>query len=388
MRFRRWPRPTAYEDTPRKRAAFLRKQRLEHEALPLFADAIAATQRGVDTEMADRAVRWDTQEHERRRQRAARWREARARLFALPDAVRRTGCDLWRTCPYPADPASFADFLHQIDIGRIDPQRPPWLFHQKASARITPNPATFDEAFRQIGRRQVGGGPKTTPADELLFCGNLGSGLILLTSRVRLIEPNESFYTSSNHRLRDSHVGRGGHWVDIQVRGECSDAAYTDRAPGTGDGHAPGGRPAYRPLRQAEGRRPPMTDPIRPGQNSEPLPDEPAADSWPGQCKHCRHWQAPSEREQHAFERFRLGLTRRRVKRPAGSCDRFLLGEGTTPVFSTTMAEFGCRNFAAAPPKAVPKGSAFVTISQHGRIVWQGPEDQKPAYFEHQDLDP
>jgi hypothetical protein len=51
MRFRRRPRPTAYEDTPRKRAAFLRKQRLECEALPLFANEIAATQRGVDAEM-------------------------------------------------------------------------------------------------------------------------------------------------------------------------------------------------------------------------------------------------------------------------------------------------------------------------------------------------
>src|SRR3546814_2850612 len=37
MRFRRWPRPTAYRETSRKRAAFLRKQRLEREALPLFA---------------------------------------------------------------------------------------------------------------------------------------------------------------------------------------------------------------------------------------------------------------------------------------------------------------------------------------------------------------
>jgi hypothetical protein len=224
MRFRRWPRPTAYEDTPRKRAAFLRKQRLECEALPLFTHAIAATQRDVDAEMADRTVRWDAREHERRRQRAIRWREARAGLFALPDALRRTARALWRTCPYPADPASFADFLRWIDAGQLDPHHPPWVFHQKASARITRNPATFDEAFRQIGRRQVGGGPKTMPADELLFCGNLGSGLILLTSRVRLIDPNVSFYISSNRRLRDSHVGRAGHWVDIEVSGDCSDA--------------------------------------------------------------------------------------------------------------------------------------------------------------------
>ncbi len=40
MRFRRWHRPEPYRDTSRKRAAFLRKQRLEREALPLFADQI------------------------------------------------------------------------------------------------------------------------------------------------------------------------------------------------------------------------------------------------------------------------------------------------------------------------------------------------------------
>lgn len=223
MRFRRWPRPAAYEDTSRKRAAFLRKQRLEREALPLFASEIGSGQHGVDEEMARRAVWWNETERARRNQRAAGWRAARARLFALPDHLRAQVRDLWRTCPYPADPSSFADFLHQIAVGKLDPNRPPWIFHQEISARMTPNPATFDEAFRQIGRREVGGGPKTTPADELLFCGNLGNGIIFLTTRVRLIDPHGSFYTSSNHRLRDSHVGRAGHWIDIAVRGECSD---------------------------------------------------------------------------------------------------------------------------------------------------------------------
>jgi hypothetical protein len=84
-------------------------------------------------------------------------------------------------------------------------------------------PATFDQAFRQIGARKVGGGPKTTEADEFLFCGDLGTGLIYLRSRVRLIDPRESVYTCSNHRLRDSYVGSGGHWVDIEVLGTCSD---------------------------------------------------------------------------------------------------------------------------------------------------------------------
>lgn len=224
MRFRRWHRPEPYMDTSRKRAAYLRKQRLEREALPLFADQIAAGQHGVDEEMARRAVWWDEAECRRRNERAAWWRKARTRLFALPDPLRHRIREIWRTCPYPADPASFADFLHQIAVGKLDPDRPPWIFHQELSARLTRNPTTFDEAFRRIGCRQVSGGPKTTPADELLFCGNLGSGILFLTSRVRLVDPNESFYTSSSHRLRDSHVGRAGHWVDIAVRGECSDA--------------------------------------------------------------------------------------------------------------------------------------------------------------------
>src|SRR3546814_703264 len=114
MRFRRWPRPTAYRETSRKRAAFLRKQRLEREALPLFAAQIDARQHGIDEEMARRAIWWVDYERDRRDQRAARWREARVRLFALDDVLRLTVRKLWRCCPYPADPASFAD----MQIGR------------------------------------------------------------------------------------------------------------------------------------------------------------------------------------------------------------------------------------------------------------------------------
>ena len=47
MRFRRWPKPTAFEITSRKRAAFLRKQRLQREALPALADHVAAVAENV-----------------------------------------------------------------------------------------------------------------------------------------------------------------------------------------------------------------------------------------------------------------------------------------------------------------------------------------------------
>jgi hypothetical protein len=176
--------------------------------------------------MARRAERRDEDERRSRAARVARWREVRGRLFALDPTRRRTIRTLWRNCPYPADPSYLGDLLHQIAIGRIDPERPPWIYPRKTHTRITPDPATFEEAFRKVGRRKIGGTYKTNAADEFTWCGNLGSGLLILTSRVRLNEPMESFVTCSNHRLRDSHVGRFGHWVEIIVRGECSDAEF------------------------------------------------------------------------------------------------------------------------------------------------------------------
>jgi hypothetical protein len=226
MRFRRWPRPTSYEDTPRKRAAYPRKQHRECESLALFASVVQSQHHDVETEMARRAERWDQDERNSRAARAARWRTVRARLFALDQPRRLVIRALWRDCPYPADPSYLADLLHQIAIGRVDPDQPPWVHPRKARARITPNPATFEEAFRKVGQRKIGGAYKTNAADEFARCGNLGSGLLILTSRVRLNEPLESFVTSSAHRLRDSHVSRFGHWVEIIVRGECPDAEF------------------------------------------------------------------------------------------------------------------------------------------------------------------
>jgi hypothetical protein len=226
MRFRCWPRPKHYEDTPRKRAAFLRKQHRECDSLPLFSAIVQSHQHDVETEMARRAERWDQDERNSRAARAARWRDARARLFALDYAKRQTIRNLWRNCPYPADPSYLGDLVHQIAIGRIDPDRPPWVYPQITHPRITPNPASFEQAFRKVGQRKIGGAYKTNAADEFTWCGNLGSGLLILTSRVRLNEPLESFITSSAHRLRDSHVGRFGHWIEITVRGECSDAEF------------------------------------------------------------------------------------------------------------------------------------------------------------------
>jgi hypothetical protein len=128
-----------------------------------------------------------------------------------------------------------------------------------------------------------------------------------------------------------------------------------------------------------------MTDRARSGHNGRPPLDEP--DRQCGMCKHCAHGKAPPEGGQRAYEHFRLGLSRRRMKRPTGSCDRELIGNRTTAVFSATTAEFSCRNFEPATPKPPASGGAFVTIWENGRIVWQGPEESILGRFLQKNLD-
>ncbi|HZU91402.1 MAG TPA: hypothetical protein VE993_19275 [Stellaceae bacterium] len=223
MRFRRWPRVSAFEDTPRKRAALARSQEAQRERLPLLRELIAERQPGADEVMAQRAERWAKAQQEERDRRAQLWRQARAQLAGYGDDLRRRLITLWKDATYPADPAYLLDLLRAIDTGRIDLERPPWRFSKTLDPRVTPDPQSFDEAFRCIGRRRVGGGYKTIEHDEMTFVSNLGDGVIFLISRVRLINPNESFYTHANHRIRDSHVGQSGHWIDIAVHGSCSD---------------------------------------------------------------------------------------------------------------------------------------------------------------------
>lgn len=203
MRFAKWPRPTAYEETSRKRAAFAHKQRREREALPLFADLIARGQHSVEEEMARRAEWWPRQQQDRRDARAAVWRSARASLFAFPEAQRRTIRRAWRDCPYPADPASFADLLHQIRIGKVDPGRPPWKYHARPQARVTPDPRCFADAFRRVGQRRIEPAPDHPAVECPQYCGNLGHGILFIDA----VPPVEADGLTTFH-----------------VRGVCTDA--------------------------------------------------------------------------------------------------------------------------------------------------------------------
>lgn len=125
MRFRRQQR-FPWSDTPRKRAALRRKQRLEREALPLLSDLVAEMQPSEDEEMAKRALFWAQREQVDRHYRAGKWREARQRLARYSGNERAVLRAAWDDAPYPADPVYLLDMLHQYDVGRFDLEAWPW----------------------------------------------------------------------------------------------------------------------------------------------------------------------------------------------------------------------------------------------------------------------
>ncbi len=223
MRFRLWPRVTAYQDTPRKRAALARSQRLKRETLPPFAELIAEQQPSPDDEMSRRADVWPRSQQADRDRRAREWRRARTQIATYGNNLRRVINDLWRECPYPVDPSYLLTVLHSIDTGRLDPGRPPWQYHKALTPRITPNPLSFEDAFHQISQHKAGGRPQTSSAEAFIFLGNLGSGMIFLTARLCPAEPNESLSESPHHRPPDGPGGHPGGAFDIQVKGPCSE---------------------------------------------------------------------------------------------------------------------------------------------------------------------
>ncbi|WP_047219480.1 hypothetical protein [Delftia lacustris] len=119
MRFSRFG-TYSFQDTPRKRAALLRKQRVEREALPLFADQIATEQECVDDVMSARAAWWNNQQQQERAVRAADWRRARNRLAAYRRPIRGELLAYWQRCKWPADPTYLLCMLHMHDQGRLE----------------------------------------------------------------------------------------------------------------------------------------------------------------------------------------------------------------------------------------------------------------------------
>lgn len=83
----------------------------------------------------------------------------------------------------------------------------------------------FEKSFQLVGSRQVGGGSRTTPADETTWSGRFEGKDARLRITPRTMIEGESYLTSGNQRLRDTKLGEGGYFLDVEIRqGEFTDA--------------------------------------------------------------------------------------------------------------------------------------------------------------------
>jgi len=149
-------------------------------------------------------------------------------------------------------------------------------------------------------------------------------------------------------------------------------------------------RPHLRPRRVARavlenGAREPAQalasePPARIGHN-QPPEETPAQPPQGASCARCQHWNPPGEAEESAYRAFALGVSKRRVREPSGSCDRVMHRPGGPLSFAGTLGRSRCFNFAEGPPKKPRRGAAFVTIYEGNRVVWQGREGEEPARF-------
>lgn len=115
----------AYEATPRKSAAILRRQKRERDALPLFADLVASEQIPVDAEHELRRQRWESYRLQERARRAKDWRRARSELRAFPTGERERLLDYWnRHRWFPAVPAYLLSALHMYRDNRLNMDAP------------------------------------------------------------------------------------------------------------------------------------------------------------------------------------------------------------------------------------------------------------------------
>ena len=108
-----------------------------------------------------------------------------------------------------------------------------------------------------------------------------------------------------------------------------------------------------------------MSDPpARVGHNGgPPLDFEPEKlPPGPHYCKYCRHWSPPSEWMVRAYEAFRLGLSRKRVKRPSGACDRVLMQNGKPLAFAATGRYLRLPQFLGS---AAPADRAGARLRHH-----------------------
>ncbi len=119
MRFQKTHRHE-YTDSNRKRAAVVRRQKREQDALPLFAEQIASEQPSVDAVMVARIASAATSQQKHRNWLARKWREQRQRLNRIPEPDRSAVLDHWNGHKwFPGHPISLAGFLDLYERGGL-----------------------------------------------------------------------------------------------------------------------------------------------------------------------------------------------------------------------------------------------------------------------------
>lgn len=112
MQFNRKVRHGPRTITPRKLAAYERSCRAKRDALPLLAPLIAEAQLPAAEEMARRQASDLIWEQRNRDDHAAKWRQVRARLFALPDHARHAVLSRYNSSRwFPREPGLLATII-------------------------------------------------------------------------------------------------------------------------------------------------------------------------------------------------------------------------------------------------------------------------------------
>lgn len=84
---------------------------------------------------------------------------------------------------------------------------------------------TFGDLFTLVSRREGRGNHKTTGATTTTWEGSFESRCVELRITVRTRLEGEQFLTTASHRIRGSHVGSGGYFLDVELLAGDLDAA-------------------------------------------------------------------------------------------------------------------------------------------------------------------
>jgi hypothetical protein len=86
---------------------------------------------------------------------------------------------------------------------------------ETAQTATRPQNRQAEWPFAEVSRRKVGGGAKTTPADEIRWRGTLRGRTIEITSRPRTCDPSASFHVHANARIE--YMIEHAQFVDLLV---------------------------------------------------------------------------------------------------------------------------------------------------------------------------